>query len=129
MLKTEAMDDLVGLVRKAAAGEIVLPPGHLAEIVSSVERAASRRSAASRVLDRLTMRERGILQLLAEGHSNAQIATKLFISPLTVQSHVRNVLAKLGVHSKLEAVTFAIRLGAVSVSGPAPTAARQGRPA
>ena len=58
---------------------------------------------------------REILQLLAEGMRNEGIATKLFISPQTVQTHVRNILGKLRVHSKLEAVAFAVKHGAIVV--------------
>lgn len=118
MPKTMAMEDLVGVVRRAAAGEIVVPLDDLVEIVGLVQRGATARSASARLLDGLTERELGILQLLAQGYSNADIAERLFISPLTVHSHVRNILAKLGAHSKLEAVTFALRHGAVSVNEP-----------
>jgi NarL family two-component system response regulator LiaR len=67
------------------------------------------------LLNDLTEREREILLLLAEGLRNDDIASKLFISPQTVQTHVRNILGKLRVHSKLEAVTFAVRHGAIRV--------------
>jgi NarL family two-component system response regulator LiaR len=67
------------------------------------------------LLDDLTDREREILQLLAEGMRNEGIAQQLFISPQTVQTHVRNILGKLRVHSKLEAVAFAVKHGAITV--------------
>jgi DNA-binding CsgD family transcriptional regulator len=57
----------------------------------------------------LTEREREILRHVAQGRRNDDIAATLFISPQTVQTHVRNVLGKLGVHSKLEAVALAVR--------------------
>jgi DNA-binding NarL/FixJ family response regulator len=63
----------------------------------------------------LTDREREILSLLAEGMRNDDIAGQLFISPQTVQTHVRNILGKLRVHSKLEAVAFAVKHGAIAV--------------
>ena len=66
-------------------------------------------------MDQLTDREREVLGLLAQGLRNEDIAALLFISPQTVQTHVRNLLGKLGVHSKLEAVAFAVRHGAVKV--------------
>jgi NarL family two-component system response regulator LiaR len=68
------------------------------------------------LLDDLTERERQILQLLAQGKRNDDIAAELFISPQTVQTHVRNILGKLRVHSKLEAVAFAVKNGAIQVS-------------
>jgi len=57
-----------------------------------------------------------ILQLLAQGKRNDDIASELYISPQTVQTHVRNILGKLRVHSKLEAVAFAVKHGAIQVS-------------
>jgi two-component system NarL family response regulator len=66
-------------------------------------------------MDRLTAREVEILRVLAEGKSTDEVAESLFISRLTVQSHVKSILAKLGVHSKLEAVTFALRRGIIDL--------------
>jgi DNA-binding NarL/FixJ family response regulator len=67
------------------------------------------------LLNDLTEREREILSLLAQGMRNDGIASQLYISPQTVQTHVRNILGKLRVHSKLEAVAFAVRHGAIAV--------------
>jgi two-component system, NarL family, nitrate/nitrite response regulator NarL len=68
---------------------------------------------------RLTAREVEILQQLVNGYSTVEAAQSLHISPLTVRSHVKSILAKLGVHSKLEAVTYAIGHGLVQVRNPA----------
>ena len=67
------------------------------------------------LLEDLTEREKEILGLLAQGMRNDAIAAQLYISPQTVQTHVRNILGKLRVHSKLEAVAFAVRHGAITV--------------
>ena len=69
-----------------------------------------------RLLGDLTEREREILGLLAQGKRNEDIAKQLYISPQTVQTHVRNILGKLRVHSKLEAVTFAVKHGVIQVA-------------
>ena len=66
-------------------------------------------------LEFLTTRELEILRALADGASTAEIAASLGIRPMTVQSHVKNILSKLGVHSKVEAVTLAWRFGLGSV--------------
>ena len=66
---------------------------------------------------RLTERERQVLALVAEGRSNGQIATRLFISTKTASVHVSNILAKLDVASRTEAATMAFRRGLVSVGG------------
>ena len=67
--------------------------------------------------DDLTAREREILQLIAEGLTNSAIATRLFISVNTVRNHVQNILAKLDAHSKLEALSVAIRDGLIDPPG------------
>ena len=96
-------------ILRAAAGEIVLPDHHLASLVSSVD--PGRAQAPGETLERLTAREREILRSLAEGRSTAQIGSDLGISTLTVQTHLKSILAKLGVHSKIEAITLAWRDG------------------
>ena len=74
--------------------------------------------AAELALRRLTARETEILRAMAAGDATGEIAKTLGISSLTVQSHVKNILAKLGVHSKIEAVTMAWRNGLATVSPP-----------
>jgi DNA-binding NarL/FixJ family response regulator len=113
--KTEGLDEFLGAVKAAAAGEILIDRVALAQLLPLVARERAEHREAELLLSQLTDREHEVLQLLAEGHRNEAIAAKLFISPQTVQTYVRNVLAKLGVHSKLEAVTFAVRFGAVTV--------------
>ena len=81
-------------------------------------RATDAASAAQRV--GLTEREVDVLRLLVAGQSNPAIAESLFISPATARTHVSNILAKLGVHSRTEAVDYAHRHGLLP-SDPAPT--------
>ena len=69
-------------------------------------------------LERLTPRETEILGALASGHTANEIAATLGISALTVQSHMNSILAKLGVHSKIEAVTLAWRHGLADTGAP-----------
>jgi DNA-binding NarL/FixJ family response regulator len=113
--KTEGVDELMGAIRAAAAGEILVDRVALARLLPQVARERERRRDAQLLLSQLTDREREILVLLSEGLRNDDIAARLFISPQTVQTHVRNLLGKLGVHSKLEAVAFAVRNGAITV--------------
>lgn len=103
-------DDLVDVVRRAAGGELLLPERHLAAVLDRLQRARGR-SMDDAVLDRLTPRETQILRSLAGGRTVTEIAATLDISALTVQTHVKSILAKLGVHSKIEAVTLAWRHG------------------
>ena len=113
--KTEGVDEVLSAVKAAAAGEILVDRIELARLLPHVARERQVQRDAEMLLGQVTEREREILQLLGDGLRNEEIAARLFISPQTVQTHVRNILTKLGVHSKLEAVVFALRHGAVNV--------------
>ena len=101
-------------IRRAAAGELILPSTHLAALVDLVRVSKLGQGGANKI-DALTRREREVLALLADGRSTQEVAEALSISVLTVQSHVKNVLAKLGVHSKVEAIRVAWRSGALAM--------------
>jgi DNA-binding NarL/FixJ family response regulator len=113
--KDEAAQEVLSAAKSAADGEVLIDPGTLTRLLAQVAREREAQSQAMMLLKDLTDREREILQLLAEGMRNDDIASKLFISPQTVQTHVRNILGKLRVHSKLEAVAFAVRHSAITV--------------
>ncbi len=95
---------------------MLIDPVTLTRLLAQVAREREEQRDAIALLNDLTDRERQILQLLAQGKRNDDIARELFISPQTVQTHVRNILGKLRVHSKLEAVAFAVKHGAIQVS-------------
>ena len=101
-------------IRRAVAGELVLPDDHLSSLVDRLRAVRTRVTEPSN-LESLTARELEVLRLLSDGRSTVEIAALLGISPMTVQSHVKNVLAKLGVHSKVEAVRLAWRFGAIAM--------------
>lgn len=111
--KTRAAEELMDAIRRAAAGEFVVPAGDLAGALTQLRTARDARRDAQRLLGQLTSRETEILQTLAEGKSVAQVARALFISPHTVQSHLRSILVKLGVHSRQDAVILALRHGLI----------------
>lgn len=73
--------------------------------------------AEGKAMVRLTRRELEVLQMLARGLSNEAISRQLYISPTTTRNHIQNILGKLGVHSKLEAVAYAVRAGYVDFVG------------
>ena len=104
---------VVAAIRRAIAGELVLPADELPALVDRM-RAAKARGRGD-ALATLTGREREVLRALAEGSTTQGIAFALGISTATVQTHVKNILAKLGVHSKVEAVSAAWRAGLVPV--------------
>jgi DNA-binding NarL/FixJ family response regulator len=102
------------LLRRAAAGELILPATHLTSLVDLVRVSRIDQGGGSKI-EALTRREREVLALLADGRTTQEVADALSISVMTVQSHVKNVLAKLGVHSKVEAIRFAWRSGALAM--------------
>lgn len=112
--KTEAIVNVASSVRRAYRGESI---HEQEEVESAMRRLRHRRDAeadAKRRLERLTPRERQILERMATGMSSEAIATALNMSPHTLRTHMQNILTKLGVHSKMEALVIAIRHGAVS---------------
>ncbi|HEX6131800.1 MAG TPA: response regulator transcription factor [Actinomycetota bacterium] len=113
--KDEAAEEVLAAAKSAADGEVLIDPATLTRLLAQVAREREAQRDALALLNDLTEREREILALLAEGMRNDEIAGKLFISPQTVQTHVRNILGKLRVHSKLEAVAFAVKHGAIQV--------------
>jgi len=119
VLKTRAVDELVSIIRQAAAGGMVLSPANVPEAIGEVRISGAVRRRSIDDGHRLTDREMDVLRELASGRTTDQIADSLYISVLTVRSHVKSILAKLGVHSKLEAVTYALGHGLVEVSRPA----------
>jgi NarL family two-component system response regulator LiaR len=107
ILKDISADDLARAIRAAHAGRATLSP----EAAQSLVETANLPPAPG--LD-LTERERAVLALMVEGLNNTQIAGRLTVSPSTVKSHVSNILSKLGVSSRTEAVTLALRQGLIT---------------
>jgi len=101
LLKDVSADDLVHAIRAAHAGRATLSP----EAAQTLVDAANQPSPGPS----LTARELEVLALMVDGLNNTQIAGKLTVSPSTVKSHVSNILSKLGVASRTEAVTLALR--------------------
>ena len=105
--KSSGLDELVGAVRSAARGDAVVSPQLLGRLLARMRR------DAQGVGHDLTEREREILGLLAKGLTNVAISEQLFLSVHTVRNHIANLSAKLGAHSKLEALAIAVREGLV----------------
>jgi DNA-binding NarL/FixJ family response regulator len=110
LLKDSEADVIAGAVREAAAGNVSISPAVAGTLVDRV-RAGARRDPPGDVA--LTDRELDVLRLLAEGHDNAEIAARLFLSPSTVKNHVSSILEKLGVGSRVQAAVHAVRTGIV----------------
>jgi DNA-binding NarL/FixJ family response regulator len=104
-------DELSQLVRHVAAGASLVPESLAARVFRGHQVTALENDG--RFMVELTVRQLEILQAVAEGKSTAEIARCLSITPMTVRSHIKTILVRLGVHSRLHAVTLAIRLGLI----------------
>jgi two-component system nitrate/nitrite response regulator NarL len=110
LLKDMEPDQLVAALRDIVAGKTVVAPD-LAPVLARVVQGDSIVPAEEDLFARLTPRENEILALLAEGQSNKVIARNLGISDGTVKLHVKSILRKLGVHSRVEAAVMAVEQG------------------
>lgn len=105
--KLHPIDEVVSAVRAAHAGEAVMPPAMLARLLPRV----GRNEGDSRA--KLSKRELEVLTLMADGLTNGAIGERLYVSTYTARNHVQNILTKLEAHSKLEAVSLAVRQGII----------------
>lgn len=112
VLKRAAATDLVEAVRAASRGEAFLYPAVARSVVQDYPDRMRNGEGTSRY-DGLTDREREILVLIAEGHTNAQIADRLFISVKTVQTHRAHIMEKLDLHDRSLLVRYAVRKGLI----------------
>jgi DNA-binding NarL/FixJ family response regulator len=110
ILKDATFEDFVGTIRSVADGGRVLPPPMTDTLFSQIARAAVRRRKAAALEGvRMTQREREVVELIGDGLSNKEIATRLNIAADTVKSHVRNVMEKLALHTRLQIAAYAHR--------------------
>jgi DNA-binding NarL/FixJ family response regulator len=113
LLKVAPPERLVDAVRTVASGGGLLDPSVTVRVIESFATAAPARVQRSARLDTLTERERDVLRLIGRGLSNAEIAAELYLGETTVKTHVSNVLAKLGVRDRVQAVVAAYESGHV----------------
>jgi putative two-component system response regulator len=111
--KNRAFDDLLHTIREVQKGEVTLPLSSLPSVLARI------RTPAGGAGTDLTSRELEVLSLLAEGLSTEAISERLVISVHTVRNHIQRIIMKLGVHSKLEAVSMALRQGIIDAPRPA----------
>lgn len=111
MLKDAPAEELVRAVRVVAAGDALLAPSVTRRLIAEVTSRQRPRRAPSSELSGLTPREREVLEQVAEGKSNAEIATHLFVAEQTVKTHVSNLLSKLQLRDRAQAVVYAYENG------------------
>jgi RNA polymerase sigma factor (sigma-70 family) len=115
LLKDSPAEDLLAGVRIVARGDALLDPAVTRAVVEEYARRPRGRDDLARKLDDLTAREREVLELLARGLSNAEIAGELVVSDGTVKTHVARVLQKLDLRDRVQAVIFSYESGLVEV--------------
>ena len=114
--KSVPLTEITAAVRRLCAGELLLSPSELVALMRLAGQQRAEERAARLTLERLTPRERDVLRALAVGLSDKEIAQRLHVSKDTVHTHMVNLLAKLGVESRLQALIFAVRHGVVSLN-------------
>jgi DNA-binding NarL/FixJ family response regulator len=113
LLKDAPPEDLVQAVRVVARGEGLIAPSITKRLIEEIAQRPPQHTAPPEALRSLTQRELEVLQLVARGLSNQEIAKELFVSETTVKTHVGRVLMKLGVRDRVQAVVLAYELGIV----------------
>ena len=112
VLKDATFDELVATIRAVAGGDKVLPPRMTETLFSQIVLGDGARTRERALEDvRMTRREREVIELISEGLSNKEIAQRLNIAAHTVKSHVRNVMEKLALHTRLQIAAYARRDG------------------
>ena len=119
LLKRTSPEQLLEALRAVAAGDSLLSPSVTRRVIDRMAALPSGEAILDRRLDALTAREREVLEQLARGLSNAEVAAALVIEESTVKTHVKRVLMKLGLRDRVQAVIFAYESGLVS-PGPKP---------
>lgn len=113
LLKNAPPETLVEAIRTVASGDALLAPSVTRRLVEEFARRPGVPSSSD-AAERLTEREREVLVLLARGLTNAEIAEELYVGEATVKTHVSNVLTKLGLRDRVQAVVFAYENGVVT---------------
>jgi DNA-binding NarL/FixJ family response regulator len=108
LLKDSSIDEVAQAVRVVADGQSLISPSMAIKLLDEFKQ-MSRTDRSHVPTPRLTERELEVLRLVAQGLNNREIAKQLFISENTVKNHVRNILEKLQLHSRMEAVMYAVR--------------------
>jgi DNA-binding NarL/FixJ family response regulator len=115
LTKSATAGEIIEAVRKASVGEVLIPVGLFAKAIARQRRMGNEKQARDKLLAEFTPRELDVLRLLASGHDTQALARLLGIAPHTVEWHVTHVIEKLRVHSKLQAVIAAARLGLIEL--------------
>lgn len=111
LLKRTGPEELLAAIHTVAAGDSLLSPSVTRTVIDRMARQPAAQIGPSRLLDDLTPREREVLELMARGLSNGEIASELVIEESTVKTHVKRILMKLRLRDRIQAVIFAYESG------------------
>ncbi len=118
LLKEISIEEVASAVRAVVAGQSLISPSMASKLLTEFANLSKRADERTTVpTPRLTDRELEVLRLVAQGKSNREIAGDLFISENTVKNHVRNILEKLHLHTRMEAVMYAVREKLLDIPG------------
>ncbi len=110
LLKEISIEEVADAIRSVVTGQSLITPSMASKLLAEFSNLSKKAEARTAVpAPRLTERELEVLRLVAQGMSNKEIAAELYISENTVKNHVRNILEKLHLHSRMEAVVYAVR--------------------
>ena len=118
LLKEISIEEVASAVRAVVSGQSLISPSMASKLLNEFTNLAKRADERTSVpTPRLTERELEVLRLVAQGMSNREIAGELYISENTVKNHVRNILEKLHLHTRMEAVMYAVREKLLDIPG------------
>jgi DNA-binding NarL/FixJ family response regulator len=128
LLKDASRDQLTGAVRAVSAGETLLAPAITRRLIEDFCRGPAPGALAPAAAGHLSERELGVVRLVAQGLSNAEIAAALYLSETTVKSHIARILAKLGLRDRVQVTVYAYEHGIVRPGHGTPTPGKGTRP-
>ena len=111
LLKDSTPEKVIEAIHAVAQGDTFIPPPQVARVISEFNRISQQRAEIQKLFSELSHREVEVLKLIADGKTNKEIASALFISEKTVKCHVSNILSKLEVNSRTEAAILATQSG------------------
>jgi DNA-binding NarL/FixJ family response regulator len=128
LLKDASRDQLTGAVRAVAAGETLLAPAITRRLIEDFCNRPALGTPAASVAGGLSERELGVVRLVAQGMSNAEIAARLYLSEATIKSHIARILAKLGLRDRVQVAVYAYEHGIVRPGQGTPAPGKETRP-
>jgi DNA-binding NarL/FixJ family response regulator len=116
LLKDASIDEVLEAIKSVQAGQSTISPSMASKLMAEFSAITKKQTQKQQPGPKVTDREMEVLQLVAKGMSNREIAKALFISENTVKNHIRNILEKLQLHSRMQAVYYAVREGLIEIN-------------